>query len=309
MSVVDPRAGPSRSPSRSPQPVSAARKNFSFLLRPDNFHALSDQDVPAPFLDPITIEPSEAVLSKAISEGRFRTAAILAADLLKSKSDPSDGASIFALLEARLACLQLSGLDGLAAQESKALQDLNAPIYREDLTGRNLVPWNLRVITVRLQALGFGDWRRAVMAYYDLAREARFESRRTKGAEQQQWVSRLHDVGVRVANALVDMGDLEGAARFLTSLPTAQSPRTRQRLALVFLNAGDVPRARQQLALDGQEVQHHLVAALCDMVEGDYATALRDLEALQAQHSNLAPLIAQNTAACLVYMGRIQEVT
>lgn len=234
----------------------------------------------------------------------------MAAELLRSKSDPSDYTSIFDLFYARLACLQISGLNAAAAQESKALQDLMAPVYRDQVSGMHLVPWDLRVLAIRLQALGFGDWRRGIMAYYDLAREARLKIRRVP-EERYLWNSRLQDLGVRIASALIEMSDTEAGARFLESLPISDEPSIGQRLALVYLSIGDTDQARRCLA--GLEKSGHVhdssFMALCSMAEGDYAAAseqwvkFRDVEPKRA-----SALVTQNLAVCSIYTGKIQEV-
>ncbi len=95
----------------------------------------------------------------------------------------------------RLACLTLIDATPLAAQEVKALEDLNSAFYLDDITGAHLVPWELRVLNVRLQAMGFGDPRRAVMSYYDLAREARSQiaaaAARHDNSARELWKDRL----------------------------------------------------------------------------------------------------------------------
>lgn len=236
---------------------------------------------------------------------------MIAGDLLRSKNDPTDHVGIFALLYVRLACLQISGLHEVAAQESKALQDLNAPVYRDPGSGRHLVPWDLRVLCVRLQSLGFDDWRRGIMAYYDLAREARFQSKHATES-QQQWINRLQDISIRIASALVEMEDLSAAARFLESLPSTTDARSSQRLALIWLNIGDVEQARLCIKhgeSGSNESQQGILEALCSMADGDLDGAIerfRRLETSAAPESH--PIVAQSLGACLVYTSKIKEV-
>lgn len=59
------------------------------------------------------------------------------------------------------------------AQVSKCLGDLGSSFYRHSVSGAHVVLWELRVLAVRLQALGFGDWRRGVMGCYEEAEGAR----------------------------------------------------------------------------------------------------------------------------------------
>lgn len=240
---------------------------------------------------------------------------MIAGELLQAKSDPTDHIAIFALLYARLSCLQLSGLHDVAAQESKALQDLNAPIYRDQASGHHLVPWNLRVLAVRLQAIGFDDWRQGVMNYYSLAREARLRFRRSE-SNRDLWQTRLQDISIRIANALVEMGDLGGTARHLESLPATQDPQMAQRLALVYLNIGDVERARHCLDQDIPDSRQSgsYLRALCSMADGDYEGALEGPAGWLVNQDFYrevrgSGLVTQNVAACYLYTGRIQEVS
>jgi hypothetical protein len=80
---------------------------------------------------------------------------------------------VFTLWHARLAYLMLCGQHGLAAQVSKCLGDLSSSFYRHSVSGAHVVLWELRVLAVRLQALGFGDWRRGVMGCHEEAEGAR----------------------------------------------------------------------------------------------------------------------------------------
>lgn len=257
------------------------------------------------------IEPAQDDLTAAIAGCRFRTAATIAGALLRSKSDPSDHAGIFSLLQTRLACLQLAGLHHVAAHESKILQDLNAPVYRDAVSGRHLAPWNLRVLSVRLQAIGFNDWRRGIMGFYDLTREVRLEARRSNDDDRTLWEGRLQDLGIRIANALIEMGDLESATRFLQSLPKASETSQLQRLGLVYLQTGDLGSAQRCMdaVADGEHgTQHQLLRALCDMAKGDFAAALEKLASVPRDSKRqLNGLAAHNHAACLVYLGRMQE--
>ncbi|OAA54631.1 Tetratricopeptide-like helical [Cordyceps fumosorosea ARSEF 2679] len=177
------RAAASPRPASSPasQIGEPHRKDFSFLLRPEIYHPLTPLNVPLAFRSPPRQQPDPRDQPEALlARGHFRAAAIAAVQELTGSGgsgpgvDARDTRRIFDLLYARLACLTLIDATPLAAQEVKALEDLNsARTYVDDATGEHLVPWALRVLNVRLQALGFGDPRRAVMSYHDLAREAR----------------------------------------------------------------------------------------------------------------------------------------
>ncbi|KJZ70908.1 hypothetical protein HIM_09701 [Hirsutella minnesotensis 3608] len=225
---------PRRSTSSTHQRVTPA-KDFSFLLRPEIYHPLNQLNVPPAFRNSPKQPDPNVPLEQLLERGQFRAAAIAAVQELTGSGagrntpgeegdaaaekavgvDPHDSKRIFELLYTRLACLTLIDATPLAAQEAKALEDLsNTRLYVDDATGQHLVPWELRILHVRLQALGFGDPRRAVMSYYDLAREARAQI--TKVAEspgddadaaRELWRARLHDLGLQVAGALIDMDD------------------------------------------------------------------------------------------------------
>ncbi|KAI9830384.1 MAG: hypothetical protein M1826_004807 [Phylliscum demangeonii] len=214
------------------------KKDLSFLQRPEIFHPLSQIDIPPPFRAPAPAAPDAnkdtATLHTLLRKGHYQRAAILAAQQLTrlpSSVSSTSPTQILTLFYIRLACLTLLQQTALAAQESKALEDLSSPFYRDGgpggggTTPPHLAPWELRVLAVRLQAIGWADWRRGVEGYYELARECRAEWARERararankvGARRQarRWRRRLAEVGQLVCHALVDMGDVPAAARFL----------------------------------------------------------------------------------------------
>lgn len=256
------------------------------------------QDIPPPLRAPSLQPDPSASLAHLLRTGHFHAAAILSAHLLTTLSSataatpaqrPPPASKVLALFYVRLATLTLINLTHYAAQESKALEDLTSSFYRDPVTNKHIVPWELRVLAVRLQAIGWGDWRRGIEGYYDLARECRAElsaqsnddrgldgvvesgdSRQdNSGSEEQRneielWQQRLQDLGSRVADALVEMGDLQGAARHLESLKgggdgkgnraskggsrDGQEERINTRLALLYLRIGRVDAARRCVA-------------------------------------------------------------
>ena len=197
-----------------------------------------------------------------------------------------------------------------AAKEAKALEDLNSPIYRDEVTGLHLVPWELRILAVRLLGIGYGDLKRGVWGYYDLARDAREEIGRTTGEEQKLWVERLHDLGVRVGNALIEMGDLVGAARHLKTLRGRNSNDDQVlngRLALLYLKLGNVAAARTCLeSQDGSDGAYASLRPLLSMAEGHYDAAVDEWRALLS--TSPSAIATQNLAVCLLYTGRLDEV-
>ncbi|KAF5560604.1 hypothetical protein FPHYL_6572 [Fusarium phyllophilum] len=295
----------------------ARPKNFSFLLRPEIYHPLTPLNVPVAFRNPQKQPNPEAPIEELLASGHFRAAAIAAVQELTGSGasggiDPTDSKRIFELLYTRLACLTLIDATPLAAQEVKALEDLNdIRRYVDETTGEHLVPWELRVLNVRLQSLGFGDYRRAVMSYHDLAREAR--DRISKAASQHDnsarelWKARLYDLGIQVAGALIELEDLTGAAHHLSTLRDRGDGKMALTKALLWLHLGDVESARScaRQAMENDENVEKLILALCDMADAEYETALEAWTELKESLND--EMVGVNTAVCLLYLGRIQE--
>ncbi|KAG9230677.1 hypothetical protein BJ875DRAFT_487718 [Amylocarpus encephaloides] len=314
------------------------QKDFPHLLRPEIYHPLTLIDVPPPFRTPASQPPPGASLPSLLHGGHFRSAAIKASQLLTDPSlNPSNHAEIFALVYTRLACLTLCNQTALAAQEVKSLEDLNSAHYRDENTGIHLMPWELRVLAVRLQGMGYADVRRGVMGYYDLAREARLNLGTVKKnlatlseegdevekadleVEMQIYEGRLQELGVRVASALIEMEDLEGAARFLKTLSpssTAEGPsRLDHQKALLYLCLGDVEAARACIASSSQETSHDneakVIHALSHIADANYGLSAPIWEELIASsptdgRSEVA-MYKQNLAVCYLYLGRIDD--
>ena len=188
-----------------------------------------------------------------------------------------------------------------AAEESKALQDVNSPFYRDEKTGKNVLPWELRILALRLQGFGYGDGRKAIGGYYDLAREARAEVKNAADTEEKQtWKERLKELGLCVANALIEMGDAEAAIRHLESLRNlnAVNEVLEGRLALLYINIGKVDAARQCLLRNGASS----LTPLLNMADGRYEEAAEEWRALPS-----SDLAVHNLAVCLLYTGKLNE--
>jgi trafficking protein particle complex subunit 12 len=165
------------------------------------------------------------------------------------------------------------------------------------------------------------------MGFYELGREAREEAVRAKSdADKTVWTVRLRELGIRVANILVEMGDLEGAATHLSTLKaTGRNSEEEVRLngmeALVWLKTGDVAAAKRCLALpsqveaDAQEEtsqndsssQNEVLKALLQMADSDYTAAISSWESILSEPPD--PMVSQNLAVCLLYTGRIAAVS
>lgn len=189
--------------------------------------------------------------------------------------------------------------------------------------------------------MGYADARRGVMGYYDLAREARLSLSSLKknfstlaeddGVEKVEisqeievLEARLYDLGIRVASALIEMEDLEGAARFLRTLkPGAGGERLEHQKALLFLCLGDVDAARDCIATSTakgdaiREREKKVVQALAFIADADYGKSVSIWESLVAEANNdegngetgEVAMYIQNLAVCYLYLGRMDEVS
>ena len=303
---------------RTPKIGESRPKDFSFLLRPEIYHQLTPLNVPQAFRNSPKQPNSNGTPEELLGKGHFRAAAIAAVQELTGSGadggvDSRDYKRIFELLYLRLACLTLIDATPLAAQEVKALEDLNSVrTYVDDATGEHLVPWELRVLNVRLQALGFGDPRRAVMSYHELAREARDHISKAAEAHDHSatelWKIRLQDLGIKVAGALIDMDDVSGAAHHLHNLRSRGDGRLELSRALMWLHLGDTDNAREcaKRCTSDAETNEQIILALCDMAEGEYEAALTRWEELRGQMKD--EMVSVNCAVCLLYLGRMDEV-
>lgn len=314
----------------SPPPSSTTsstltKKDFSYLLRPEIYHPLTHLDIPPPFRSLASQPTPTTPLSILLSQGHFRSAAIKAANLLTTPGSisPFDHTQIFSLVYTRLSCLTLCNQTALAAQEVKALEDLNSAFYRDTETDEHLVPWELRVLAVRLQGMGFNDVRRGVMGYYDLAKEARLvlsllkklmisESTEETKEDIRVWETRLADLSIRVASALIEMEDFDGAARFLSTLtpPENSSSSLNTQKALLYLCLGQVDAARSCISNE-TETGKEVILALALMADADYASAVIAWEELidsGGDDDDNAAMYKQNLAVALLYLGKMAEV-
>ena len=258
------------------------------------------QDLPSQFQSPYHQPPPTTPISGLLANHNFRTAATAAALRLCTPPAPPPE-ELFSLLFTRLACLTLINHLTFAAEESKALQDINSPFYRDDSTGKNLLPWELRVLAVRLLGVGHGDGRRSVGGYYDLAREARAELGKAASLEEKQnWKQRLKALALSVASALVEMGDAEAAVRHLESLRprNGKDEVLEGRLALLYINLGNVDAARQCLS----NTSASNLRPLLSMADGRYADAVEQWKTLPS-----SDIATQNLAVCLFYTAKVDE--
>ena len=284
--------------------------DLTFLQDPANYEQLSTDDISDSFLNSENQPAVATPLVDLIQQGHFRRAAGTAVqNLLQSPSDDVD--QIFQLLYTRFACLVLISRADLASHEAATLTDFiarNAPGAQEIVP---LIPWELRLLLVRLQSIVATDGgRRGVMSLYALAAEVRLRINEAKNAgntnELSTWSDRLPDLGLRVADTLVEMGELETATRHLDSLADVDADESAYRKALLRLRVGDATGARRCMdAIQDAKVQMSL-AALLKAADGDFATAVDEWQSLVEQHPDHV-LFASNLAVGLLYTGKISR--
>ncbi|KAG2412285.1 hypothetical protein HFD88_009842 [Aspergillus terreus] len=287
-------------------------KDLSYLLRYDIYHPLAQVDIPpalrSEFLAPTSdqsLQSCLASLERLLTEGHFLLAAYLSAKILTSSLiSPTDVKLILALFYTRLASLELSGNTVLAAQESKALEDLSSAFYyiepgpqvpesgdtqKHPTYARHIVPWCLRVLAIRLQSIGFGDSRRGIGGLYEIGLEARREIMRPDLTDEERriWKERLSDLGIRSVNALIEMGDLNAARRSLSSLRTPT----------------------KQVVGDPNEAENSIFPPLLSMAEGRYDDAVAGWRALLGREPKRSDesMISQNLAARQVLEELVRE--
>lgn len=311
------------------------QKNFAYLLHPEMYHPLSSLDIPPAFRSKLqTLSPEDTLestlesLDGLLKDGHFLLAAHLAPVILISplvKSTDQD--TIFFLLYIRLACLELTGKTLLAAQEAKNLQDLSSGFYyiRSDEDSysstdesestasqmRHIVPWQLRVLAIRLQSIGFGDSRRSVAGLYELGVEARkhISQKNIHKADKMLWKYRLEDLGVRVVNTLIEMGDLDTAQRSLANMKITSEATDGwiSRIILLQLRIGDLEAAKSlSRSLSSKS---NVIYPLLSMAEGRYDDAINEWRiVLDSTHESDKPFILQNLAVCLLYTNEVNQV-
>lgn len=306
-------------------------KDLSFLLHPSFYISISQSEVPPQFrihlqpLPPATsISESLASIEKLLSRGEFLAAAHIAAGVLTSAAlDPTDVKTIADLLSIRYSCLELTGNALIAAQESKALEDLNSDFYYivepapsqkldSEATSplpHHILPFQLRLQAARLQSIGFSDPRRGVSALYELGLDCRehIASPHTSFEERESWERRLAELGIRVVNALIEINDLECAKRTLHSVRHSEDLEWRTRMGLLLLKIGDMSSARK--LLQGATATVDILAPLLATAEGRYEESIEAWENFRNQNKepHLRPIVDQNLAVNYLYAGRLKD--
>nr|POF04206.1 40s ribosomal protein s16 [Quercus suber] len=306
--ISSPPTGQSNSSGLSVDRVTKPVVDLAFLQNPNLYHALSTEDVPEAYLNSAQQPPENASLAELLRSGCFRRAAAVAVThLLESNS--SDIEHVLQLLYARLACLVLVSRPDIAAQEAHPLTDLlgRNPVGARELSPR--VPWELRLLMVRLQSVNASDGgRRCVMSLYALANEARGQLATARAeshdADVQSWKARLDDLGLRVADTLVEMGELVTAKRHLETLVTADNGELAYRKALLLLRVGDIRVAQQIVDQMQSGIRRLTLNALLLVARGESPSAMETWQSMLKDESDQAVIIS-NMAVGLLYTGNI----
>ncbi|KAK6428927.1 hypothetical protein LTR95_014923 [Oleoguttula sp. CCFEE 5521] len=294
-----------------PLPLPPTRKiDLRFLQNPQTYHQLATDDVPAAFLKSEHQPSPDATLPDLLAKGHFRPAAVVALRQLL-QVDSNDAEHILPLLYTRLACVVLISKPDLAAEEALPLTDF---LSRGTPSAKDLlpdVPWELRILLVRLQAIVADDGgRRAIMALYALAAEVRSHLREANKSGDVEmantWSSRLTDLAFRVADAFVEMGELETATRHLDSLLDVDTDEVNFRKALLRVRLGDIDGAERSIKGIASEERHDTIAALLTIANDDWHNAVNAWRSVGEKYPT-SDFLQQNAAVCLMYTGRLAE--
>ena len=283
---------------------------MQFLLDRRLYHQVPANEIAPGFAESKHQPPLGSPLEDLIQAGHFRRAAETAlTELLTSSNGDVD--RIFKLIYTRLACLVVIARPDLAADEAVPLTDFlnrNTPDAKDILPA---VPWELRLLLVRLQSISAADdGRRGVMSLYALSGEVRSHLAEAKAdgdeASVQVWSERLKDLGLRVTDTLVEIGELETAVRHLDTLVNVDADVVNSRKALLSIRMGDIGSAKTSLDKVSPGVGKDIHVALLQTAGGDFGKAVDLWRTLVEQHPD-NELLGQNLSACLLYTGRITE--
>jgi len=293
-----------------PAPTTSANVDLGFLLDHRVYHQVPIDDVAPAFLESKHKPPLGAPLTALIEHGHFRRGAEAALDELL-QCQRTDADRIFKLLYTRLACLVIAGIPDLAADEAVALTET---LHRNGQGAKDILPlfpWELRLLVVRLQSIVAQDsGRRAIMALYALSGEVRSHLQDARASGDQPsittWSARLRDLGLRVADSLVEMGELETATRHLDTLVGAEPDEVHARKALLRIRVGDLAGSRKSISSIANEPRRATLDALLQTADGNLDDATQVWKKLADEHPE-DQLLAQNLAVSLMYTGRIAE--
>lgn len=181
------------------------------------------------------------------------------------------------------------------------------------------------MLIVRLAESG-----RVVSGLYGLGREARAAIRRVRrsraggggGAEEEEevkvWKGRLKGLGVAVAEALLEEGDVQGAVAVLSGLMGRDDrsagdddAEVARMLVLAYCRMGDVVAARRVLegamgegSAAGGMVELESIVRIC---EGDFEGAAKQILSRENEGGEMGAGMRNNLAVTHFYQGDIGE--
>lgn len=319
--------------------------DITHLIDQRCFHSLPVYNPPQPF----SLNPPEDIAGdlEALYRQRFyKHAADLArrqivetpAEQLRA-GDLGLIRHVFDLWTVRQAALIMMRMGKLAKEEAKYLDDLLSARYRIVSTGQSVVPWKLKLLTVRVQA--GGDSQIGITRYYSLAREARSElsairrqlrteelndsEKLTLEAEARLWADRLRNVGLYTSAMLVGTNDVKSALALLESmyedcdkLQTTDSDTVSFKgkvafsLGLLYLQIGDTISARQWFKNIKQDnVLCDLGISVCSIADSDWDSAESILKNIDDPDSasSIPIAVKNNLAVTEIYQGRFNNVS
>ena len=148
------------------------------------------------------------------------------------------------------------------------------------------------------------------MALYALAAEARARIADAVDAGREDelatWSGRLRDLGLRVADTLVEMGELETATRHLDTLVSVDGDGLAYRKGLLRLRVGDVNGAQRSIDKVQDSTRKASLEALMKVANGYFAKAVHAGQSHLEENPDNA-LSASNLAVALLYTGNIAQ--
>jgi len=148
------------------------------------------------------------------------------------------------------------------------------------------------------------------MALYALSAEVRSHLKEARPSQDEiaisTWSARLTDLGLRVADTLVEMGELETATRHLDTLTAADADEIHTRKTLLRIRVGDVAAAKKSVPGIADGTRKDMLNALLKTADGNVDEATSVWKSLADAHPD-DQLLAQNLAVSLLYTGRIAE--
>ena len=290
-----------KAPSPPVSPTTAITRaeelDLSFLLSPRLYHPL-----PPPLFTPA---PSESTVIDApglFSQGRYTAAAEASARRL-AQPPPPPQQELLNLFYIRLAALIKLNYIFLAAAEAHVLEDVNSSNYRIEGTNECVLPWELRLLTIRMQSVGLRSARKGgVSALYELAGEARSKFRHAGSTDEAStWSRRLKELGWCTVEALVEEGDLQTAVRQMRSLKgQGQDEEWEARMVMLLLKIGDLDGARK--ILDRSDESRPILRDVLKICEGNYEESTESGSKVDGTTTSRS-----NKAMANFYSGNVEE--